>query len=633
MAAELIATPSTPPQNGPDLSDDQSESDSLELQERYLAAAATIGKSLQSKAAAQLTRTGDAQQDFLTDHQHFMTEIGCPFKLRRIGGAELDLYGLYRAVLERGGLQAVIFNRAFKMVAKALHLPKTCTSAAFILRSEYEKLLYTYEQKHVWGREFQNMPQLVQADRKKNLPVRSMPSRPRQTSPPPPSPIAVHPLQKTLTRSRRHAAQAVSNAVAAAAVTDDPFAYPFIPRRGKPSGLDDSNLDMHEEQMVEDEIMNDNAAHAAFTPGQQAERERVVQALQSPLKDDVSWALGTLNALSYDVRNTFAVSEFPNLLEALHSVLYRHMEDVLRRRVYGVAAGSEEMDENAPVDVQLSAMDVRLAGEQTPEGAVGVTGVPVLESCLRSSSLQQYGTLFNLTDPIAVDREQCAVVAVNILRNMSFYDRNAMALANATSLINLSAAMIENMTVSPNLRDGLMDMWINVAPYLNATAGHAGHAVLRTCIRLLDPFKEGTDMARFTNCGEVLARLSASPERNEKAITAQFAIVLPRIVDMLGGRQKKYVNAGLAALCNLSAFDWPARDEIARVPRALDRLVAMLGDPELAPRAAITLLNLAESPSNRSVLMVYERRLAEFALMPTPAADTVCSILFELDYD
>lgn len=478
------------------------------------------------------------------------------------------------------------------------------------------------------------------------------------------------------TRSRRQAAQAVSNAVAAAAVTDDPYEYPYIPKRntnGRVStGLDERNLDAHQEQLVEDEIyhLNDNHPHPhpIFVPGQHAERERVVQALQSPLYDDKAWALGTLNALSFDSRNILTINEFPGLLDPLYAILQHYMEDVLGKRLYGVRAGGEEDDiggvggtRAGPRVTHLPALDVAMAGDHTihrPNGGIVsringngnhmdidtpmMTGGNIItkagrtttvDDTWRNSSLQRYNNLFNVVDPIAVDREQCAVVAGNILRNMSFYDRNAMTLASSKPVMTTTARMIEHIGVVANLRDSLMDMWINVSPYLDANEGHAGHAVLNCCIRLLDPFKEGADMARFTNCGEVLARLAASPDRNERAMTQTFDLMLPRLVDMLGGRQRKYVNAGLAALCNLSAFEWPARDEIARVPRALDRLVVMLADGELAPRAAVTLLNLAESPSNRSVLMVFERRLAEYALTTSPAADTVCSILFALEFD
>lgn len=605
--------------------------------ERYFAAVASIGIQLQSRAFASLPLTGNPQEDFLLDHAQFMKEIDSAFKLRRIGGAELNLYGLYKAVLERGGLQAVIHKRAFKMVAKALQLPKTCTSAAFILRSEYEKLLYAYEQKHVWDRQPSDLPPLAQAERRRSFALRSPVQS--QISPAPQPAAAVHPLQQTIMRSRRLSANPVTNSTtnpalaASSPVVDDPYAYPFIPRRTRLSSLDENSLDAREEQLVEEEVSIDNPPHAMYVPGHPTERDRVVASLQSPLFSDVAWSLGTLNALSFDIQNQFDVRDYPGLLDALHGILFRHMEDLWRRRVYGVASGSEEIDYRAPRDVELPFLDVEFSGLPDSTKGVGVSGIRQHEDRLRSRSLQQYGDLFNVVDPIAIDREQCAVAATNVLRNMSFYDRNAIQLATASQLLNLTATMMDNIRVGADLRDGLMDMWINVSPYLDASPGRAGHGILKACVQLLHPFKEGANLLRFANCCEVLARLSACPERNEKAITDMFNSLVPRVVDMLNGRHRKYLNAGLATLCNLSAFDWPARDQLARVPRVLDRLTAMLIDPEFAPRAAVTLLNLAESPSNRSVLLVYERRLCEFAMTPSPAADTIASVLFELDND
>lgn len=611
-----------------------------EALERNRQAATEIGVNLQAKSSVGQPLTGDRRTDFVTDHYRFMNEIGRPFKLRRIGGAELDLYGLYKAVLERGGLQSVICMRAFKMVAQALELPKTCTSAAFILRIEYEKLLYMYEQKHVWNREPHEAAPLFAVDRSRRAfnPFRhqiAVPPPPPSPPPPPPiptAPAAVHPLEKPSARPRRHAAVAASSAVAAA-VSDDPYSYPIFPRRSRLTGLDEHSLTAHDEQLLEDHVANENAPHAIYIPNQPGERERVVAALWSPIHDDVAWALGTLNALSFDLRNIFVAQEFPGVLDALHEVLNRHMEDVVRARPFGVQAGMEEFDHRAPRDVQLPAMDVQSAGYFDTGPGVGVSNRRMREDNLRSSTLQQYNNLFNLADPIAIDREQCAVVASNVLRNMSFFDRNAIFLANSTSILNISAVMIQTTQVPANLREALMDMWINVSPYLNASPGYGGSAVLATCIKLLDPFNDGAEQSRFMNCGEVLARLAASPERNEAAIISTFDDVLPRLVDMLGGRSRKYVNASLAALCNFSAFDWPARDRIARTPRALERLVGMLSDAELAPRAALTLLNLAEAPNNRSVLMYYEARLVELAMNPSPAANTVASILFELTHD
>lgn len=585
-------------------------------------------------------RTGDVHTDFLTDLAAFLEENGLELKLRRIGGAELDVYGLYRAVLERGGLQAVIVSRAFKMVAKTLNLPKSCTSAAFILRVEYEKLLYAYEQKQVWDRDPQHVAPLYPADKARrplpsilrNIPSISGNATPAPPQTPPPEYGAVHPLQKPSLRPRRQAALAATNAVAAA-VSDDPYGFPVFPRRSRLTGLDEAALLPQEEVIVEDEIVNDNAPHGLYVPGQPGEKERVVSALWSPMHDDVAWALGTLNALSFDMRNLFEAQEFPGILGALYEVLNRHLEDVLRKRSYGVAAGMEEVDKKAPRIVELPAIDVRATGYDAFNTGIGISQNQMHEDALRSSSLQQYPNLFNLADPIAIDREQCAVVAVNVLRNMSFFDRNAILLSTSAPILGISAVMIQTTEISENLREGLTDMWINVAPFMNASPGAPGHAVLATCVKLLDPFWKGGDASKFMNSTEVLARLAVCPERNESAIVEMFPKLLPRIVDMLSGKNRKHVSGGLAALCNFSSFDWPARDVIARVPRTLERLVAMLGDAEFAPRASLTLLNLAESPNNRSVMISHESDFVEYAMTPSPAADTVASVLFDLSSD
>lgn len=635
VSGTLDAFSSAHPSNGgagPDLSE-------ATLQ-RYRDCAHEVGVRLIA-ATGVTARTGDAQKDFMEDLLRYMRDINAEVKIRTIGGNKLDLYTLYVSVLERGGVQAVISTRTFRLIAKALNLPPSCTSAAFILRSDYEKMLYAYEQKHVWGRNATNLPTLYMTERVSRSSAafaaahtpNSAKSRPRSsgvsarggsTS------AIVLATPGTSARPKRQAALAASSAVAAAAAAhEDDYGSPELgPRRTRTMGIDEAALTPTEEAIVEEEV-NANAPHTVYIPGQTGERERVIGALWSTVHDDVAFALGTLNALSFDPRNTFQARSFPGLLDALYELMHRHLQDVIRSRAFGLPCGAEEVDPQAPHISSMTAADVADAGDAC--GSVGLGGSS--ESTVRSSSLQLYNNLFNVVDSVAVDREQCAVVAVNILRNMSFSDRNAIFLSEARNILELSAEMIMTVKVPANLRDGLIDVWINVSPYLNVSKGYPGHIVLTTCIKLLNPFLEGADFTRFTNAGEILARLAASPERNEEAVVGEFNELLPRLVDMLGGKDRRYVNTGLAALCNCSAFDWPARSRIARVPRAMPRLVNMLTDAELAPRAALTLLNLAEAPSNRSVLLSYEKQLVEQAIKVSPASDTVASVLYDLSND
>lgn len=90
---------------------------------------------------------------FARDLAAFLHERGTPpQKLPIIGGGNLDLFKLMYEVLLLGGVENVVNKRAFRIVAQQLQLPKTCTSAAYVLKGAYEKMLYAYEMSLVHGK-------------------------------------------------------------------------------------------------------------------------------------------------------------------------------------------------------------------------------------------------------------------------------------------------------------------------------------------------------------------------------------------------------------------------------------------------------------------------------------------------
>lgn len=592
---------------------------------KYQVAASEVGIRLISSTMQTEARTGDPRQDFLKDHEHFMRETKQELRVRTIGGDRLDLYALYKLVLERGGVQAVTANRAFKKIAWSLNLPKSCTSAATVLRTSYIDQLYVYEQKHVFGRNA--TPVELQSSHSRHLtPDNVVSSGARQNS------NAKGSEGISVGASGRPRRQAALAASAAMPTNVDDHETSKQPRRGRISGIDVTALTPHQQALVEEEVGLSRNITLSFNPASPGDRERLVAALRCPIQSEVAWALGTLNVMSYDTRNSFVARQYPGLLLALQGVLLLYLDDILRRRIWGGAVANEKEDSAAPRNAVMSAAVVREGGDPRSGGVpgAGLHDGDACESQLRVPTLQSEETIFNVTDKMSIDRQQCAVVAVNVVRNMSFSDRNAVHLAGSKSLLNTTAEILMTAQAVPSIRHGILDMWVNIAPYINVSNDAAGGVVLKVCIQLLDPFLEIMDNSRFAIAGEILARLAASPDRNEKALVDKFPDLLPRLIDMLGSRDRRYVNAGLAALCNCSAFDWPARGKIARVPRAISRLVGMLSDPELAPRSALTLLNLAEAPSNRSILLVFEKKLVSHAMQNCPAADTVASILFDL---
>jgi hypothetical protein len=88
----------------------------------------------------------DSKKKFLHDLVEFLRTRNIPFnRVPTLGHRELDLHKLYEEVTSRGGVQAVIDNKQWHNVVRALKLPSTCTNAAFALRVHYMKYLKDFE--------------------------------------------------------------------------------------------------------------------------------------------------------------------------------------------------------------------------------------------------------------------------------------------------------------------------------------------------------------------------------------------------------------------------------------------------------------------------------------------------------
>lgn len=86
------------------------------------------------------------RKEFLDDLFSFMQKKGTPVNRIPIMAKQvLDLYMLYQLVTEKGGLVEVINKKLWREITKGLNLPTSITSAAFTLRTQYMKYLYTYE--------------------------------------------------------------------------------------------------------------------------------------------------------------------------------------------------------------------------------------------------------------------------------------------------------------------------------------------------------------------------------------------------------------------------------------------------------------------------------------------------------
>jgi len=71
------------------------------------------------------------------------------FKVPSIGGKELDLCKLFKAVYIRGGSIQVSQKKLWKEIVNEFQIPSSCTSASFTLRNHYNKCLLDYEREYM----------------------------------------------------------------------------------------------------------------------------------------------------------------------------------------------------------------------------------------------------------------------------------------------------------------------------------------------------------------------------------------------------------------------------------------------------------------------------------------------------
>jgi hypothetical protein len=759
-----------------------------------------VSQEMQRKqASGKLDPAATPEDNWYADLWAYLAENNLPRgKLPTLGGAPLDLYKLFVLIIQRGGLQKTIDARDFKNVAKELALPPTCTAAAFALRQAYERLAYVYEQKFLFNREPHEAPPIRQAVKSSMSFVPRPGGSDGATPEDSVSRIAFRGFEGEQATSRSLVrfggdglvsgshGNATSGSAAGAPLTAPPTGQQHTVRVSKQVLRDAlmgagglllpfSGVSVPYRERIKQEVaatespkrrrsaLRGNGRSVGsqrghwkerappwlpyFAENLNSEREKLVLSLQSGVREEVRWALTTLNALcsgapagtsvSIGGRSTSGRLElrcalYPGLLDALNDLLDAYLEDLERRRQWSLSMPQELRECRGAhlADLSASALETLEPGAGNNERALDTP----------ESSLQGYRAgLMNCRDTIAKERAQYSLLVTNALRNMSFTTGNEIALATHPALRSTTLRLLRHPDTQPACVDDLLDMWLNIASSvtlvsrtdwanaagsgvadmntLRTNAEHAASVIvngvdetsrpaaqvdapapssgwresntvrrglavtgdahsahssrvdaLDTIIDWLDATHPNASVQRMCKAAEIVAQFATRLE-NETIMITRFPVLLPRLVDMVApgtGTHLASVQlsmAALDALASLSAFEWQARERIARTPRLVPTLVRVVAaavaqqEPELlhragvpspsetsprvtatigaslSARAALVLLNLAENPHNRRLLLPYELVLVYGAMTDKVAGTALASVLHELVAD
>ncbi|KAI9010843.1 hypothetical protein CLU79DRAFT_772916 [Phycomyces nitens] len=224
-----------------------------------------------------------------------------------LGGKKLDLYLIYKTVLEAGGYDKVTLNRGWKQVGDPFNFPPTCTNSAYILKGVFTKNLLGWEEEDFWKRPW-------------NPPKDMLDSRQgAKTS----SPLANGNNTKQRDSARQTATAFTQPAYNSTVYNNrQPYnyntSYPGIPNPYYPIAM-----------FMDEEF-----------------RTRILLALKSSLPNEVDWAFNTLIKFSFASEN-FSLDFMPVLLDLLLGFADPFFDRHVRFMLNGYENTEEERQEDA----------------------------------------------------------------------------------------------------------------------------------------------------------------------------------------------------------------------------------------------------------------------------------------------
>ncbi|KAH9300091.1 hypothetical protein KI387_011674, partial [Taxus chinensis] len=377
--------------------------------------------------------------------------------------------------------------------------------------------------------------------------------------------------------------------------------------------------------------------------------KRIVMALQSGLKSELTWALNSLTLLSFkekeDVRkDATPLAKLPGVLDALLQVIDdwrdiarpRMSAKLARPRLLGINSvfsgfgfEFETTNPNDPLSRVRLGPDAKTS-ENTGDG----------NQSRGSDWWYDEEGLFNLDEEGRVERQQCAVAASNVIRNFSFMPENETVMAqHRHCLETVIQCMEDHDTEDEELVTNAIETIVNLAPFLNlrifssSKPSQHAHITEKRAVEAIMGMLESPIKAWHCAAAELLGRLIVNPD-NEPFIVPFVPQVYKRLVDLLSFLGADAQAAAVAALHNFAEVNMDCRLRLVNERWAIGRLLKIIQSPhpllEVCRKAALTLENLACEPQNRTQLMAYESTFAEIAFSDARLSDTFARILYEL---
>ncbi|OAY28026.1 armadillo repeat-containing protein LFR [Manihot esculenta] len=376
--------------------------------------------------------------------------------------------------------------------------------------------------------------------------------------------------------------------------------------------------------------------------------KRIVLALQSGLKSELTWALNTLTMLSFkekeDMRKD-SLAKIPGLLDALLQVIDDWRDIALPKelsskpRVRTLGANSLVTGFGSKYEALGSNNNLAHSGLGSGSSVTEVSGQKKAAKVCPSEWWFDEDGLFNLDEEGRAEKQQCAVAASNIIRNFSFMPENEVIMAQHRHCLETVFQCIEDhITEDEELVTNALETIVNLAPLLDLRIFSSAKPSFikiseKRAIQAIMGMLCSAVKAWHCAAAELLGRMIINPD-NETFLLPFVPQIHKRLVDLLSIQALDAQAAAVGALYNLAEVNMDCRLKLANERWAVDRLLKVIKTPHPVPevcrKAAMILESLVSEPQNRALLLVYENAFTEILFSESRYSDTFARILYEL---
>lgn len=370
--------------------------------------------------------------------------------------------------------------------------------------------------------------------------------------------------------------------------------------------------------------------------------KRIVLALQSGLKSELTWALNTLTLLSFkekeDMRKD-SLAKISGLLDALLQVIDDWRDIALPKELQKTrrvrTLGSNSL-------VTGFGYEYEALGSNDNVKQSGLTDASVQKNVAKFRPSEWWydeDGLFNLDDEGRAEKQQCAVAASNIIRNFSFMPENEVIMAaNRHCLETVFQCIEDHSTEDEELVTNALETIVNLAPLLDLrifSSSKPSYIKIteKRAVQAIMGMLGSAVKAWHCAAAELLGRLIINPD-NEPFLLPFFPQIHKRLVDLMSSPALDAQAAAVGALYNLAEVNMDCRLKLASERWAVDRLLRVIRAPHPVPevcrKAAMILESLVSEPQNKALLLAYENAFAEILFSDTRYSDTFARILYEL---